>query len=187
MQEGLLDRLDRWSQALLPLLVVLLLIFITLAPIRISYLAIAAPLLPLMAVYHFSLFRPQFLPPLLLFALGMMTDLLQGGTGNPLGLSALVFICVRALLERNRRYLVDVSFVFIWLGYALLSAFAVLVMWLTNCLWSSRLIDPSPALFQYAISLFFYPIVGWLLGRTRARDPLNDLPRQTPRALRRRD
>lgn len=186
MDQGLLYRLDRWSQAALPLLVIGLLIFFTLAPIRISYVAVAAPLLPLMAVYHFSLFRPQYLPPLLLFVLGMATDLLQGGPGSPLGISALVFITVRALLDRNRRYLMDVSFAFIWLGYALLSAFAVSLIWATNCLWNFRLIDPTPVLFQYVISLFFYPIVGWLLGRTRARDPLNDAPGATPRALRRR-
>jgi hypothetical protein len=177
--DTLLQRLDRWSQASLPVLVVALLILLTLAPIRISYVQAAAPLLPLMAVYHFSLFRPQFLPPAMLFALGVFTDLLQGGAGNPLGISALVFIGVRALLERNRRYLVGVSFIFIWFGYALLSAFAVALVWAVTCLWTWRLIDPAPALFQYVISLFFYPIVGWVLGRTRARDPLND-PARTP-------
>lgn len=186
METGLLARLDRWSQAALPPLITCLLIFFTLAPIRVSYVAAAAPLLPLMAVYHFSLFRPAYLPPLLLFVLGLLIDLLQGGPGSPLGISALVFILVRALLERNRRYLVDVSFVFIWIGYALLSAVAVALLWAANCLWNWQLIDPAPALFQYVISLFFYPIVGWLLGRTRARDPLNDLPGTKMRALRRR-
>ena len=186
MNEGILERLDRWSQAALPVLIVALLIFFTLAPIRISYVAAAAPLLPLMAVYHFSLFRPQYLPPLVLFALGMLTDLLQGGAGNPLGISAVVFLAVRGLLDVNRRYLVDVSFVFIWVGYALLSALAVLLVWLVSCLWNLMLIDPAPAFFQYAISLFLYPIIGWALGRTRGRDPLNDAPgRLPPRTLRR--
>jgi rod shape-determining protein MreD len=186
MDDSILQRLDRWCQAALPPLVITLLILLTLAPIRISYVAAAAPLLPLMAVYHFSLFRPQFLQPLLLFVLGLFTDLLQGGAGSPLGISALIFVLVRALLDRNRRYLVDVSFVFIWLGYALLSAFAVALLWGANCLWSWRLLDPAPVIFQYVISLFFYPILGWVLGRTRARDPLNDAPVAPSRETRQR-
>jgi hypothetical protein len=28
-------------------------------------------------------------------------------------------------------------------------------------------VDPWPALLQYVVSLFLYPILGWLLGRNR--------------------
>ena len=58
----------------------------------------------------------------------------------------------------------------------LLSAAAVALSWIAVVVLSWRLIDPQPALFQYIVSLFLYPIAGWVLGRGRTRDPLNAPP-----------
>jgi rod shape-determining protein MreD len=169
-----LHQLDRWLYAALPGALVALLILLTLAPIRLPDVLAVAPLLPLMAVYHFCLFRADALPAWLLFVLGIVFDLLQGGPGTPVGVSALQFLLVRQAILGNQKYLVAVSFTFIWLGYAILSAVAVTLSWFATALLSWRFIDPQPALFQYIVSLFLYPIFGWVLGRGRGRDPLNE-------------
>ncbi len=168
-----LHQLDRWLYAAWPGALVGLLILLTMAPIRLPDALTVAPLLPLMAVYHFCLFRAEALPAWLLFLLGVLFDLLQGGPGTPVGVSALQFLLVRQAILGNQKYLVAVSFTFIWLGYALLSAAAVTLSWITMALLSWRFIDPQPALFQYVVSLFLYPIFGWVMGRGRPRDPLN--------------
>ncbi|HEX2889046.1 hypothetical protein [Vineibacter terrae] len=168
-----LHQLDRALYAALPGALVSLLILLTLAPIRLPDVMSAAPLLPLMAVYHFCLFRADALPAWLLFVLGMLFDLLQGGPGAPVGISALQFLLVRQVILGNQKYLVSVSFTFIWLGYAILSAVAVTLSWWVAALLTWRWIDPQPAFFQYIVSLFLYPIFGWVLGRGRNRDPLN--------------
>jgi rod shape-determining protein MreD len=90
------------------------------------------------------------------------------------GVSALQFLLVRQAILGNQKYLVAVSFTFIWLGYAILSGLAVALSWSATALLSWRFIDPQPALFQYIVSLFLYPIFGWVLGRGRGRDPLNE-------------
>jgi rod shape-determining protein MreD len=171
-----LQQADRLLYAALPGALVSLLILLTLAPVRLPDVLAVAPLLPLMAVYHFCLFRAEALPAWLLFILGVVFDLLQGGPGTPVGVSALQFLLVRQAILGNQKYLVAVSFTFIWLGYALLSAAAVALSWIAVVVLSWRLIDPQPALFQYIVSLFLYPIVGWVLGRGRTRDPLNAPP-----------
>ncbi|HKU94928.1 MAG TPA: hypothetical protein VJR58_06610 [Vineibacter sp.] len=170
-----LQQVDRALYAALPGALVALLILLTLAPIRLPDVMAAAPLLPLMAVYHFCLFRAEALPAWLLFVFGMLYDLLQGGVGAPVGLSALQFLLIRQVILGNQKYLVSVSFTFIWLGYALLSAVAVTLAWCVVTLLSWRFIDPQPLFFQYIVSLFLYPIFGWVLGRGRARTPLGTL------------
>ncbi|MBL8675179.1 MAG: hypothetical protein IPK81_19050 [Rhodospirillales bacterium] len=169
----LLQRLDRLLYALAPAALIAVLILLTLAPVRFAYVPAAAPLLPLMAVYHYCLFRAEALPAPLLFAFGIVFDLLQGGATAPVGISSLQFLLVRQAILRNRRYLLEVSFSFIWIGYALLSAAAVAMAWALSSLLSWTAIDPKPALFQYVVSLFLYPILGWILGRGRRRDALN--------------
>lgn len=159
------ERLARSASSATPALVLAGLILITLTPIRVPYIVAAAPLLPLMAVYHYSLWRPADLPGVLLLLLGLLHDLLVGGSGSPIGVSALQFLLVRAAVDANRRHLLSLSFPFFWLGWALLSAIAVGFAWIAFCALNWRWVDPQPAALQYGLSLFFYPIVAWALGR----------------------
>jgi rod shape-determining protein MreD len=163
----LLQRLDRWAYALAPAFVILLLMLASLIPLRLPFLPSVATLLPLMAVFHFSLHRPAAVPPPALLMFGLLFDLLQYGPGAPLGVSSLQFLLVWRAVSSSRKYLLEVSFAFIWLLYALVVGAAMALAWLLTSLLSASLIDPWPALLQYVVSLFLYPILGWLLGRNR--------------------
>lgn len=169
----LLHRLDRWAYALAPAFAILVLILASLIPLRLPFLPSVATLLPLMAVFHFSLQRPAAIPPLALLLFGLLFDLLQYGPGAPLGVSALQFLLVWRVVSSSRKYLLEVSFAFIWMLYGLLVGAAVALAWMLTSLLSATLIDPWPALLQYVVSLFLYPILGWLLGRGR---PIEAVP-----------
>ena len=162
-----LHRLDRWAYALAPAFVILVLMLASLVPLRLPFLPSVATLLPLMAVFHFSLHRPTAVPPPALLLFGLLFDLLQYGPGAPLGVSALQFLLVWRVVSASRKYLLEVSFAFIWLLYALIVGAAMVLAWLLTALFAVSLIDPWPALLQYVVSLFLYPILGWLLGRNR--------------------
>ena len=69
---------------------------LTLAPLRAPYLSDALPLLPALVVFQFSLATPERLPGPLLLAMGVLLDLLLGGPGAPVGVSALGFVLIRA-------------------------------------------------------------------------------------------
>lgn len=162
-----LHRLDRMAYVLTPAFVILLLILASLIPLRLPFLPSVATLLPLMAVFHFSLHRPAAVPPSALLLFGLLFDLLQYGPGAPLGVSALQFLLVWRVVSSSRKYLLEVSFAFIWLLYALVIGAAVTLAWLLGALLLVSFVDPWPALLQYVVSLFLYPILGWLLGRNR--------------------
>ena len=58
---------------------------------RIPGYAEIAPVLALMAVYHWAIYRPNLMPLWSIFVLGVLQDLLSG---VPLGLYILVFLTV---------------------------------------------------------------------------------------------
>ena len=181
--DGLLAMLDRWGRAALPGAVLLFFVLLTLAPLRAPYLSDALPLLPMLVVFQFSLATPERLPGPLLLAMGVLLDLLLGGPGAPVGVSALGFVLIRATVANNRRYLVGVPFLFQWFGFCLLALGFVLLVWIFTSLWTWTAIDPLPALVQYVVVIVIYPLIGPLLARVRARDPLNvpELSRGTAR------
>ncbi|CAN5740509.1 hypothetical protein BH11PSE3_BH11PSE3_29950 [soil metagenome] len=181
--DGLLAMLDRWGRAVLPGAVLLFFVLMTLAPLRAPYFSDTLPLLPALVVFQFSLATPERLPGPLLLAMGVLLDLLLGGPGAPVGISALGFVLIRASVMANRRYLVGVPFLFQWAGFCLLILGYVVLVWGFTSLWTWTAIDPIPAMIQYVVVIVLYPLIGPLLARVRARDPLNvpDASRGTAR------
>jgi hypothetical protein len=171
--EGLLGTLDRWGRMLTPATVLLFLVLLTYAPLRVPYVADVLPLLPALAVFQFSLATPERLPGPVLLAMGVLLDLLLGGPGAPVGVSALGFVLIRAAVIANRRYLVGVPFLFQWIGFCLLILGYVLLVWLFTAIWTWTDLDAGPALTQYVVAAVAYPLLGPLLARVRPRDPLN--------------
>ena len=171
--DGVLAMLDRWGRLMTPGTVLLFFVLLTFAPLRVPYVADVLPLLPALAVFQFSLATPERLPGPLLLVAGVLLDLLLGGPGAPVGVSALGFVLIRASVVANRRYLVGVPFVFQWFGFCLLAWAFVMLVWGFTSLWTWTAIDPVPAMTQYVVVAVIYPLVAPLLARVRARDPLN--------------
>ena len=171
--DGTLAILDRWGRAALPGTVLLFFVLLTLAPLRAPYLSDAFPLLPVLVVFQFSLATPERLPGPLLLVMGILLDLLLGGPGAPVGVSAMGFVLVRAAVMSNRRYLVGVPFLFQWIGFCILCWGFVALVWVFTTLWTWAAIDPVPAILQYIVVIVIYPLLAPLLARVRARDPLN--------------
>src|SRR6185436_10099458 len=157
--EGLLASLDRWGRQLLPGVTLLLFVLLTLAPLRAPYLSDALPLLPALVVYQFSLATPERLPGPLLLVMGVLLDLLLGGPGAPVGVSALGFVLIRASVIANRRYLVGVPFLFQWIGFCILTLGYVFIVWLFTAIWTWTNLDPGPAVVQYIVVIVIYPLI----------------------------
>ena len=171
--DGLLAMLDHWGRLLLPGTLLMFSVLLTLAPLHAPYLSDVLPLLPTLVVFQFSLATPERLPGPFLLAMGILLDLLLGGPGAPVGVSALGFVLMRAAVVANRRYLVGVPFLFQWIGFCILTLGYVFIVWIFTVIWTWTNIDPGPAVVQYIVAIVLYPLLAPLLARVRARDPLN--------------
>jgi rod shape-determining protein MreD len=96
--------------SLLPMVTTCVAVLLSLQPVHLPGYARVAPAFALMAVYHWTLYRPDLLPPLALFVIGVVGDSL---TGDHLGITALFFLISRAVVLRCRRRIFNRTFPYI--------------------------------------------------------------------------
>jgi rod shape-determining protein MreD len=162
VKPALWHRLDAASRDVSPVGLTIVLLIVGLVPLQLPGLAQMAPQLPLMAVYHWSVYVPRLMPAWGVFAIGALQDLLTGG---PLGVQALVLLAVLGVVRQQHRFFAGKSFAVLWLGFALIAAGAMALAWFFVSILSLTVVGPRPAAFQYLLTVGLYPLVAWLLLR----------------------
>ncbi len=137
---------------------------ITILPLRIPGYAALTPAFTLMAVYHWTIYRPDLLPPVGLFGVGLAQDLLAGA---PVGIGALVLLIARAAVLRYRRHFINRTFPFVWTGFTLLGAAAMLGLWALHCALDLSFFDPRTTVFRTVLTIAIFPVASFALGRTQ--------------------
>src|SRR5215472_7783551 len=112
------QRADDPLARLLPIVTTLLATVISIQPIHVPGYIALTPAFTLMAVYHWTIYRPDLLPPVGLFLIGVIQDLLADA---PVGMTALLLLLAHAVVLRHRGHLVNRSFPFVWGGFTLLT------------------------------------------------------------------
>jgi rod shape-determining protein MreD len=137
---------------------------LSIQPVHIPYYAALAPAFMLMAVYHWTIYRPDLLPASAVFLIGIGHDLLAGGS---LGGTAVVLLLARGVVVRYRRWFPDRAFPFVWGGFALLTAAAVLALWLLHSLLEAKAVEIRSSIFRAVLTISLFPFASFLLGRTQ--------------------
>ena len=159
-----LPRVNSGIARTLPLATTVLAAVIAILPVQLPGYAALTPAFTLMAVYHWTIYRPDLLPPIGLFAVGLAEDLLSGA---PVGVGALVLLLARAAVLRYRRYFINRTFPFVWTGFALLGATAMVVEWALDCLYQLTLLDLRSTMFRTVLTIAIFPVASFALGRTQ--------------------
>ncbi|NIZ03068.1 rod shape-determining protein MreD [Thalassospira lucentensis] len=164
MKPSVWQRLDVIARGLVPAFSVFVLLLINLLPIGLPLLSAASPSLALMAVFYWSVNRPDLLTGLTAFLLGVLQDLLLG---LPLGVSSLVLLLVQTISANQGRFFHNKSFVVMWWGFALVAIPSLLVQWLLSSALIGALLPIKATLISYMLTALLFPIVAWLLARTQ--------------------
>ena len=159
MTPSLWHRLDLLARQLTPSMLTLILVIISVVPIRILNFSTAVPLLPLMSVYHWAIFRPRLLPAYAVFLIGILQDIL---TGSPIGVNSLVFLLVYGAVLSQKKFFSGKSFFILWLGFSLIAAGASGLNWLAVSILNVSVVEFHTAAFQYLLTLGFFPAVAWV-------------------------
>lgn len=162
----LASRLGLALRGMVPLVLTLCLVLLTVVPYNVPGLAVVTPSLAMMAVFYWSIYRPDLLPATAAFLVGLTQDALGGG---PLGLTALVLVLVHGVVVSQRRVFVGKSFFVAWWGFAIVAAGAFALSWLLASLWSGALMPGGPVFFQGLLTVVLYPCFGLLFGRVQQR------------------
>jgi len=152
------------AACLLPVATTLVAALLSLEPIPLPGYAVLTPAFALMAVYHWTVYRPDLLPPIALFGIGIGYDLLCGG---PPGVTPLLLLLSRAAVLRARRWFVNRTFAFVWAGFAVLTVAAIFALWALECLLGWQLLSANGSIFRAALTIALFPIASFMLGRTQ--------------------
>ena len=163
MKGSPLQRLEQRLRHALPFIVTLFLILLEATPTRLPGFAPIAPQLPLVAIYYWAIYRPDLLRPWAAFLLGAVADMI-GGT--PLGVTSLVFLAVQGVAGSQRRIL-GRSFLMACWGFALTLAGSMVIEWGMSSLVMVKILPARSMLFQYLMTLAFYPLLAWAFVRVQ--------------------
>jgi rod shape-determining protein MreD len=145
-----------------PVLSTFVFVVVSVVPLQLPGFAAVSPSFALMAVYHWTVYRPDLLPQGAVFVLGILLDLL---TGTPyLGTSALTFLIARTAVLMIRRHFVNRDFTVLWLGFLAVATSIFIFSWALIGILSGHILDARPVAFEAALTVAAYPVGSYLLS-----------------------
>ncbi|MDX1483915.1 MAG: rod shape-determining protein MreD [Alphaproteobacteria bacterium] len=157
---GLWNRLDIWARRLIPAGLSVVLVLVTVIPFPIPGYGAIVPMLALASVFFWAIHHPGLLPPVVVFAIGLLQDIL---TGALIGSGAVVLLLAYGVVVSQRIFFRNKSFLVVWLGFMFVAAGAGAAGWLLAVGFSGRLIAADAALFQVVVTIAVYPLLTWIL------------------------
>lgn len=145
---------------LLPSLLTLLAALLACVPLRMPFDFAVVPDFALMAVFYWTLYRPDLLPVVTIFVIGLLQDLLLGGI---VGVTPIMLICCHAVLLNQRRIFLGKPFALSWWGFAVVALAAEAFQWTVHGMVVARIPDILPSLVQAVATVLLFPLVVWLL------------------------
>lgn len=146
----------RSTTILLPLGTILLAVLIMPLPVSVKLDGHwLMPSFPLIAIYLWTLLRPELVPPITVLLSGLLMDLVIGA---PLGISSLAFLAAYAITLSQRLYWITLPGFGQFVGFLLMMSVASLVAWLAVSFVHGRFVGAVPALLEIIVSALVFPI-----------------------------
>jgi rod shape-determining protein MreD len=157
-------RIEYWMRQSAPMALSLFVVLVSVVPLRIPEYARVAPDFGLMAVFFWTVHRPDLLRPWGAFVIGLFDDIL---TGAPLGLGALIFVLAHGALIAQHKVFRGKPFGLIWLSFGMIAMGAAIATYVAAVALAGVWILPGLWATQLALTFAGYPLMGWLMGRAQ--------------------
>ncbi|GBQ91920.1 rod shape-determining protein MreD [Acetobacter nitrogenifigens DSM 23921 = NBRC 105050] len=155
-------RLDRFAARMAPGGVTALLIALLSAPTGLPGATALLPGVVMSLVFFWSVWRPDAMPAPMVLLLGLFMDLI--GFAPP-GVNAFVLLLLHGVAAHLRFGLMRLSFLVIWLVFAVLAALACGLDWLLVSTLSLQPMPSAPAIFETMLAVGVYPPLSALSSR----------------------
>lgn len=165
MRSTFLKRLDLFARRLVPMGITILLLLISILPLRIPEYSLIKPSFVMIPVFYWSIYRPDLFGQISAFSIGLLLDLLEG---CPLGVNAFVFLMIYTLVLTQRRFFIGKPFGVSWWGFSIVAAGAMLGQWFLVSLIYGQITPINIVVFSYLFTVGLYPIVGWLCAKVQS-------------------
>ena len=153
---------DSKARYMMPAVTTLFLAFLNVVPLGLPGISGVTPLVTMMAVFYWSVYRPDLLPAVVVFAIGLIQDILLG---SPMGLMALTLLAMHGVVLTQRQVFLGKPFFVAWIGFAVISAGGFMLMWIITCVLAADLVLTHAVLFQFAFTTVSFPLAAWVFVR----------------------
>ncbi len=114
-----------------------------------------APAFTLIAVYCWSIWRPDLMPLPAVFLIGIFEDLIRG---LPLGVTALVLLAAATFVQTWRGLVLEKSWKRFWSTFCRVVLLCMAIEWLAMSILMGDLLDPTSAIFRYLLTMLLLPV-----------------------------
>ncbi len=149
-------RLDMAWRHAFPGVTSLFLMLLSIAHFGLWGQAALLPTVALTCVWFWSLFRPAAMAPPIVFAIGLMLDLLGF---LPLGVGAVTMLTTYGIAQRLRRFLSRQGFTVVWLIFITVACGIAAMNWALVSLLTFSFEPAGPVFFQAGLAAAMYPAV----------------------------
>ncbi len=118
------------------------------------------PYFILIVIFYWSINRPSIIPPLLIFAIGILQDLISE---YPIGLHSILYLLVYFLITRQRLYLLGQTYFILWIFFALTTFGFAFCQWLFFSIRYMTFFEYGTLVGSCMVTIFLYPIINYLL------------------------
>ena len=160
MTAALWHRLDLWARRLIPAGLCVVFVLVTVVPFPIPGYAAIVPMAVLASVFFWAIHHPGLLPPVVVFAIGLVQDIL---TGALVGSGAVVLLLVYGVIVSQRIFFRNKSFLVVWSGFMMVALGAGALNWLFAATFAGQLISARAPAFQVLVTIAVYPLLTWIL------------------------
>ncbi|MFB0952511.1 MAG: rod shape-determining protein MreD [Rhodospirillales bacterium] len=162
MKSSFWQRVDRFARDLTPFALTFMLIVINAIPFHIPSFAQVTPLLPLIGIYFWAVYRPDLMPAATVFLIGILHDFVSG---LPVGVSAFIFLVVLGATLAQRSFFFGKSFVIVWFGFMMVAGGALALEWFLLSIFAGDLVQARSAIYQFGLTAAIFPFLAWLFTR----------------------
>lgn len=124
------------------------------------------PAFVLMAIYYWAIVRPEMFPPIAVFTVGLIFDLLSGGI---IGLWAFVYVVTYAVVISQRMLVVNAPFTVFWFGFLVVSAFTGALAWVVVSIFHGTPVPTATLVRHMVLTVAVFPIFVMIFGRIQTR------------------
>jgi rod shape-determining protein MreD len=157
-----LRSIHNFTRKIVPLGAILLLVIFSALPHGLSSVPDVFPMLTLSAIFYWTIYRPDFVPPMGIFFIGLIQDIFLGTT---IGLMTVVFLSLYGIALTQRKFFIGKTFYVTWLGFTLISAVTFISIWILSGLLSGSYAVSIAPLVQYVLTVLSFPVVTWCFVR----------------------
>ena len=140
----------------LPMLVTLVMMLVSIAPMNLMQGWLPAPDVALIAVFFWALHGPAFMPPWAVFLIGAVQDF---SMDSPLGFWIILYLFAYGFTLSQRIFFRGRTGVGALFGFAIVSFLTAALAWLFGTVVFERWLHPMDAFAQAGVSVLFYPLL----------------------------